>query len=409
MIGAMSRSLRAALSATLFVLSSGGVAVSQTDDPAAGLTAHDWTLTSLDGTAVPPGARITATFSADGLVSGSGGCNTYSASYQVADLSLTVGPVAATRMSCGDEADALESQYFDLLQGAIAFTVDDAALLVVAETGVLEFGAGGATAAFTSLTDATWTLVELDGAAVEPVAQTATFLPDGTINGSGGCNEFFGGYTEDGSTLTVSALASTRMACEDDVMEAEAAYLDALQTAENWAIAGNELTITTAADVELVFEGVAVEGPTETAAPTAAPATPALDPSATPAVDPSDGASETAGAPSGEIVGVTWQVTEIDEAPLMGMWTITALFGEDGTLSGNAGCNDYTASYQLDGDDLSITALTPGSGGVCDPTAITLEQSYLTLLPFMDSAEIEDGQLRLRSDLTDVEILFDPQ
>ena len=33
---------------------------------------------------------------------------------------------------------------------------------------------------------------------------------------------------------------------------------------------------------------------------------------------------------------------------------VTAHFAEDGTLSGFAGCNNYTTSYNLDGDNISI-------------------------------------------------------
>jgi heat shock protein HslJ len=33
---------------------------------------------------------------------------------------------------------------------------------------------------------------------------------------------------------------------------------------------------------------------------------------------------------------------------------ITANFGEDGTLSGSAGCNNYNATYEVDGDNISI-------------------------------------------------------
>jgi heat shock protein HslJ len=33
---------------------------------------------------------------------------------------------------------------------------------------------------------------------------------------------------------------------------------------------------------------------------------------------------------------------------------ITAIFGEDGTLSGYAGCNNYNTTYEVDGDNISI-------------------------------------------------------
>jgi heat shock protein HslJ len=401
MIRAMSRTVRAALAACLIVLSTTAITVGQTDESLAQLTAQEWTLISLDGSDIPADAGITATFSEAGLLSGSGGCNSYSASYQAEGPSLEIGPIAATLMTCGDDVDAREAEYLQNLQGALGYSVEDVTMAIASERGVLEFAAGGGSASFTALTDAAWTLAELDSEPVDDVVQTANFLPDGTIDGSGGCNQYFGSYTTDGSTLTISELAATRMACEEDVMDAEADYLDALQSAAIWAIDGSQLTITSAADVELVFDGTALEGPTTTPVPSEAP-------EATPAVDPSEGPTET-GAPSGELVGPTWQVTEIASAPLGGMWTITAVFGDDGSLTGNAGCNDYTASYRLDGDDLNVTGLAPSATEQCDANTMSMEQSYLTLLPFMDSLEIEDGMLRLRGSIADVEILFAAQ
>ncbi len=57
-------------------------------------------------------------------------------------------------------------------------------------------------------------------------ALTATFAEDGSLSGSGGCNTFNAGYTVEGADgLTIGPIASTKMACPDEVMTAEDALL----------------------------------------------------------------------------------------------------------------------------------------------------------------------------------------
>ena len=50
------------------------------------------------------------------------------------------------------------------------------------------------------------------------------------MSGSSGCNTYSGGYKLDGSTVTIGPLASTRMACDQALMDQETAFLTALQT-----------------------------------------------------------------------------------------------------------------------------------------------------------------------------------
>lgn len=73
---------------------------------------------------------------------------------------------------------------------------------------------------------------------------TLTFQNDGQASGNGGCNHFRSPYAIEGETITFGPLMSTRMACADmNVMGQEQMYFDALQTAEWFGLAGNELTI----------------------------------------------------------------------------------------------------------------------------------------------------------------------
>jgi heat shock protein HslJ len=63
------------------------------------------------------------------------------------------------------------------------------------------------------------------------------------MSGSAGCNTFNGTYTIDGHAITFGPLATTRMACADDVMAIEDAYLAALDGASSWSIGEDGLLV----------------------------------------------------------------------------------------------------------------------------------------------------------------------
>lgn len=87
-----------------------------------------------------------------------------------------------------------------------------------------------------SLVGREWRLVELNGRPAGSGAggRAATLRLDGErAGGFAGCNTFGGGYRLDGSSLVISTLASTRMACEQG-MELEREYLTALEAVRSW-------------------------------------------------------------------------------------------------------------------------------------------------------------------------------
>jgi heat shock protein HslJ len=63
--------------------------------------------------------RATALF-ADGKVSGSAGCNNYSASYEISDSQITIGPAMTTRKQCAEPEGvmALEQEFLQALAAA---------------------------------------------------------------------------------------------------------------------------------------------------------------------------------------------------------------------------------------------------------------------------------------------------
>jgi heat shock protein HslJ len=89
----------------------------------------------------------------------------------------------------------------------------------------------------------TWTLTGTP----EGVTITALF-EGGAISGSAGCNSYSGSYTANNGQITISGLSSGRQVCDDDVMAAEAAFLQALPTATTYQVNGDTMTLTTPAE-----------------------------------------------------------------------------------------------------------------------------------------------------------------
>ena len=58
------------------------------------------------------------------------------------------------------------------------------------------------------------------------------------------CNGMSGPVTYSESTLTVGALAQTKMACEPALMEQDQVIADALAANPTWQVSGEQLTLT---------------------------------------------------------------------------------------------------------------------------------------------------------------------
>jgi heat shock protein HslJ len=73
--------------------------------------------------------QVTATFGADGTISGSGGCNTYSGPYTTSGTDqITIGAVASTKMACPEPAMQIEQMYFAALGTVATYQIDGTTL-----------------------------------------------------------------------------------------------------------------------------------------------------------------------------------------------------------------------------------------------------------------------------------------
>jgi heat shock protein HslJ len=274
------------------------------------LEGTDWVLRSYqqDGAlvVVPETQYADAEFRSQ-RVSGFAGCNTFDALYRAGGRMLLISQPAVTFMACADEANAFEAAYLAALQESRFYSERRGTLTV--------FDADGATilvfdAAPRNPVLGNWVVDAFatgDGTVTAPLDDTVLTAVFGlaTVGGSSGCNTFTGTYGTNGTVLRIGRLATTRIACADDVMAQETAFLAAMEGAALVDRRGSTLTLTDrdggvlvalsrpATDPDASPEPSATATPdaTETSSPTPT-ATP--EPTATPTAEPTPTPAPTA-------------------------------------------------------------------------------------------------------------------
>lgn len=214
------------------------------------LIGDPWQLTSLRGVD-QTGSSAFLQFGEDGRVSGSGGCNGIGGSFTSEGSKLSFGSdFVSTMMACEESIMTTE-------QGLLAALPEVDGYSLAGGVLTLSDAAGAEVATFTvlRLAGTSWSVTGLlSGNAVSsPIAGTeltVEFGEDGALSGSGGCNRFTGGYSVTDGVLTIGPLASTAMACETPagVMEQEAAFVTALESATALQRQVTSLTLRTADD-----------------------------------------------------------------------------------------------------------------------------------------------------------------
>jgi heat shock protein HslJ len=219
----------------------------------------------------------------------------------------------------------------------------------------------------TELRGTAWDLESYAGVDGEPVAGltsgemgTLAFAADGSFAGSTGCNRIAGTYTQDGASLTLASGPMTLKACEGPVAAQEAAIVAALPLVASFT-AGTSLVLQDA-----------------------------------------DGTTLLTYAPGmSSLAGTSWQATGINngkEAVVSqeGTEKVTAMFGDDGTVSGSGGCNTYSGTYTTSGADQITIGTLAATEMACPEPAMEIEQMYFAALGTVATYQIEGTTLTLR-------------
>jgi len=102
------------------------------------------------------------------------------------------------------------------------------------------------------------------------------------------------------------------------------------------------------------------------------------------------------------LIGTTWRLTSYNNGKggLVSVWggtEITAVFGEDGGLTGSAGCNNYTTSYEVAGDQITIGPVATTRMMCAEPEGIMEQESaYLAALESATAYQIQGDRLEMR-------------
>ena len=213
-----------------------------------------------------------------------------------------------------------------------------------------------------------WTLTTVQGAALLPATNITLGFAEGLASGFAGCNAYGGPYAAgDGGTLSVSTLAVTAQACVDPqgVMEQESAYLGAFQEAEVYRVAGHRLELLNAAGESLLIFVRNEEF--------------AMDP--------------------GDLPGTVWQLSSLNGASPVEGSVITLAFHDGSHASGQAGCREYTTTYEASGDKIRFPFLSMSGDDAClaDEALYVQEGQYTDALSWATSYLLGEGRLEIRT------------
>ncbi len=123
-------------------LSSGGQMLF-TPLPTPELVGPLWQLTAYNNgrggvQSIQTGTQPTAMFGADGQITGSGGCNSFSGPYQSTSTTLTIGPLASTFKACDQPIMDQETAYLNALQQTSTYRFDNGRLVLVDASGAMQ-------------------------------------------------------------------------------------------------------------------------------------------------------------------------------------------------------------------------------------------------------------------------------
>jgi heat shock protein HslJ len=225
---------------------------SQPEAGPADLAGTSWQLVRFQGgdeTTLTPDdpAKYTITFQPGGRLNARIDCNRGMGTWKSSGPpQLEFGPLALTRAMC--PPGSLHDQIVKQWPYVRSYVTRDGHLFMslMADGGIYEFEP--MKSATVPLENTYWKLTHLGDAPVTGKSRKSEphlILDSGTRRaaGSGGCNQFGGGYELSGSRLRLDRMVSTMMACMEG-METEQAFLKALETVSGWKIAAKQLELT---------------------------------------------------------------------------------------------------------------------------------------------------------------------
>ncbi|MEI7618204.1 MAG: META domain-containing protein [Actinomycetota bacterium] len=221
-------------------------ATSSSSSPEAGRT---YLSTEVTGYELVANTTISISFDTRRTLGAQAGCNSIGGTYSVVNGTLRVDALSQTEMGCAPELMSQDAWLVSLLTAGPTFTVDADTLVISGSTGTITMLDKKTAQPDSSLVGTRWlvdTIFQGDVASTPPqgAAGSILFGSDGRLAASLGCNTGSAQFTVSGDTVTIDAMATTRMACLGEAARLEEHMLAVLTGAVHFAVDGDALTLT---------------------------------------------------------------------------------------------------------------------------------------------------------------------
>lgn len=212
----------------------------------------------------------------------------------------------------------------------------------------------------------------------DPSRYIILFNTDGTANIKADCNSVHATYTTDGSSISITPGPSTMAACPPDSQDAQ--FMNQLSNAAIYFIDGGNLYIDLFADA----------------------GTMRFVPQGSPPPNPD--------APAGEADGSTFYLVSFgaqgQEQPVLPGTQITADFA-DSTLTGNAGCNNYSGTLVSTNDYFVVEGIITTRMFCAEPAGVMdQEQAYLAGLGDITGYQWDQNMVNDATMVTNLLVLY---
>ncbi len=220
-----------------------------------------WVLSTLDGQLPLPSTSPSLQLGEDGSATGSDGCNRFSTTFTASRSTITFEPAATTMMACPPAVATQAENFMAALNAANRYQLRGGQLILLDGNTVL----ATFVAAKEDLAGTTWLVTGYNNgreAVVSPLLGTDIIinLDDANlISGNAGCNDFFAQVQASDGVIEIDGVGSTRRLCStpSGVMEQEAEFFAALESAATFTIDGDFIELRNADDaiaVQMVRE-----------------------------------------------------------------------------------------------------------------------------------------------------------
>jgi heat shock protein HslJ len=230
------------------------------------LSTEQWRLTQINGTRVSNSKAMIEINMNRIRFTGNTGCNRMFGSVSVSGKQIRFTGVGTTKMACIPEANRLERNVLNALNGVTRYRqIGDTLEMYRRNQLVMKFAAiakeypDSGDSSKIGLEDRKWMLEQI-GTQVNVKALPEAFLTfdasKESLGGNSSCNVFGGSYTATGDRIQTKGIFATMRACiENERMQVERELLDGLRNANRFAIRDNRLMLYRGNEILLTFRG----------------------------------------------------------------------------------------------------------------------------------------------------------